>query len=84
MAGNQPESVGATATHHPHLELGQAISYAENGKPETWQGGYEIINTPDLAAGETQYTIRNADETHDRIVNEHELREDLGSRTRGL
>jgi hypothetical protein len=83
IEGGQPAAVGITATHHANLELGQAISYAEDGKPETWQGGYQIVNAPDLIHGEAKYTIRNADETHDRIVKEHELREDLGSRTRG-
>jgi hypothetical protein len=81
--GSRAAAVGMTATHHTHLELGQAIAYAEDGKPETWQGGYQIVNAPDLIAGEAQYTIRNADDTHDGIVKEHELREDLGSRTRG-
>ncbi len=83
IEGGQPAAIGMTVTHHPHLELGQAVSYAEDGKPETWQGGYQIVNAPDLIHGEAQYTIRNADDTHDRIVNEHELREDLASRTRG-
>jgi hypothetical protein len=65
------------------LDLGQAISYAEDGKPENWRGGYQIVNAVDPDAREARYTIRNADEAHDRVVREHELREDLGARTRG-
>jgi hypothetical protein len=68
---------------HPHLEVGQATSFAEDGKPESWRGGYQIVNASDVAAGEAQSTIRSADETHDRIVKEHELRDDLGAHTRG-
>jgi hypothetical protein len=65
------------------LDVGQAISYAEDGKPEHWQGGYEIVNAVDPDAREARYAIRNADEPHDRVAKEHELREDLGARTRG-
>ena len=68
---------------HPHLELGHAISYAEDGLPATWKGGYEIVAKGEPDADEAQYTIRSADEKHDRIVQAHELREDLGARTRG-
>ena len=77
------QMAGAPLRGHAHLEVGQAISYAEDSTPETWKGGYQIVNAPDLAAGEVQYTIRSADEAHDRSVEELELREDLGSRTRG-
>jgi hypothetical protein len=69
---------------HPGLEVGQAISYAEDGSPEIWKGGYEIVAGSESNAGEAQYTIRSADDSHDRIVKAHELREDLGARTRGL
>ena len=65
------------------LDVGQAISYAEDGKPEHWQGGYEIVNAVDRDTREPRYTIRNADDPHDRVVKEHELREDLGARSRG-
>jgi hypothetical protein len=77
------EAVGSPTTGHPHLEVGQAISFAEDGKSESWKGSYQIVNASDSTAGEAQYTIRSADETHDRVVKEHELREDLGARTRG-
>ena len=77
------EVIEPTSMGHPHFEVGQAITYAEDGKPVAWKGGYEIVAASDPAAGEALYTIRSADETHDRIAKEHELREDLGSRTRG-
>jgi hypothetical protein len=70
-------------TDHSHLAVGQAISYAQDGRPEIWMGGYQIVAEAEPIDGEAQYTIRNADETHDRVVSEHELREDLGARTRG-
>jgi hypothetical protein len=62
--------------------VGQAISYAEDGQPETWKGGYEIVRLDDPHR-EPQYAIRSADQSYDRIVYEHELREDLGARARG-
>ena len=62
--------------------VGQSVSYAEDGQPEIWKGGYEIISLDDRGKG-PQYAIRNADQSYDRIVHEHELREDLGARVRG-
>ena len=62
--------------------VGQAISYAEDGQPESWKGGYEIIRLDDPQR-EPLYAIRSADQSYDRIVHEHELREDLGARSRG-
>ena len=62
--------------------MGQAVSYAEDGQPETWKGGYEIVRLDDPHR-EPQYAIRNADQSYDRIVHEHELREDLSARVRG-
>jgi len=58
--------------------VGQAVSYAEDGQPETWKGGYEIVRLD-----EPQYAVRSANQSYDRIVHEHELREDLGARVRG-
>jgi len=62
--------------------VGQAVSYAEDGQPEIWKGGYEIVRLDD-PRDEPQYAIRSADQSYDRIVHEHELREDLGARARG-
>ena len=62
--------------------VGQAVSYAEDGRHEVWKGGYEIVRLDD-PRGEPQYAIRSADQSYDRIVHEHELREDLGARARG-
>jgi hypothetical protein len=64
--------------------VGQAVAYAEDGKPEAWRGDYEIVELHRLGADEPQYAIRNADQSYDRVVREHELREDLGARVRGL
>jgi len=71
------------AQGHHRFAVGQAISYAEDDKPEIWRGGYEIVGLDDPRR-EPQYTIRSADQSHDRVVREHELREDLGARVRGL
>jgi hypothetical protein len=62
--------------------VGQAVSYAEDGQPEIWKGGYEIVRLDD-PRDEPQYAVRSADQSYDRIVHEHELREDLGARVRG-
>ena len=62
--------------------VGQAVSYAEDGQPEIWKGGYEIVRLDDPHHG-PRYAIRSADQSYDRIVHEHELREDLGARGRG-
>lgn len=65
------------------FDVGQPVSYAEDGKPEIWRGGYEIVRICDPGSLEPQYAIRNADQSYDRIVREHELCEDLGARVRG-
>ena len=63
--------------------VGQPVSYAEDGRPDTWQGGYEIIRL-EHPLDEPQYAIRSADQPYNRIVHQHELREDLGARVRGI
>jgi hypothetical protein len=80
---NLPESARSESGGQHLLDVGQAISYAEDGKPEHWQGGYQIVNAVAADAREPRYTIRNADDPNDRVVKQHELREDLGARTRG-
>jgi hypothetical protein len=67
-----------SAPSHHRFNAGQPVSYAEHGKPEIWTGGYEIIALRELGPGEPQYVIRNVDETHDHIVQEHELQEGFG------
>jgi hypothetical protein len=62
--------------------VGQSVSYAEDGRPDIWEGGYEIVRL-DAPLDEPQYAIRSADQSYDRIVHELELREDLGARMRG-
>jgi hypothetical protein len=69
--------------HHHHFDVGQPVSYAEDGTWDIWKGGYEIVRLCEVGTGEAQYAIRSADQAHDRIVQEHELQEDLGARTRG-
>jgi hypothetical protein len=82
MAKHSDES-RSTPTSGEHLfAVGQAVSYAEDGQPETWKGGYEIVRLDDPHHG-ARYAIRSADQSYDRIVHEHELREDLGARGRG-
>ena len=66
-----------------HFDVGQPVSYADDDEPDIWKGGYEIIELPIRADHEPQYVIRNASETYNLVVQEHELREDLGARLRG-
>jgi hypothetical protein len=66
-----------------HFDVGQPVSYADDDEPDTWKGGYEIIELPVPADHEPQYVIRNANDTYNLVVQEHELREDLGARLRG-
>ena len=83
MRAEQPEESPSTPVLGQHrFAVGQAVSYAEDGQPETWKGGYEIVRLDD-PRHEPQYAIRSADQSYDRIVHEHELREDLGARVRG-
>jgi hypothetical protein len=66
-----------------HFDVGQPVSYADDVEPDIWKGGYEIIELPIPADHEPQYVIRNAHDTYNLVVQEHELREDLGARLRG-
>ena len=59
------------------------MSYADDDEPDIWKGGYEIIELPIPADHEPQYVIRNGNDTYNLVVQEHELREDLGARLRG-
>lgn len=63
-------------------DVGQQVSYAEDGEPHVWNGGYEIVRFHPPGQDEPQYAIRSADQSYDRIVFEHELCEDLGARVR--
>jgi hypothetical protein len=83
MMTEQPEKSRSTPALGGHLfAVGQSVSYAEDGQPEVWKGGYEIVKLDDPRHG-PRYAIRNPDQSYDRIVHEHELREDLGARGRG-
>jgi hypothetical protein len=83
MTAEQPdESPTTRPTGRHRFAVGQAVSYAEDGQPEIWKGGYEIVRLDD-PRDEPQYAIRSANQSYDRIVHEHELREDLGARVRG-
>ena len=83
MVVEQPEESSSTPTLGQHrFAVGQAVSYAEDGQPEIWKGGYEIVRLDD-PHHVPRYAIRSADQSYDRIVHEHELREDLGARGRG-
>lgn len=44
--------------------VGQPVSYAEDGKPETWKGGYDIDQLSDLGSRAPQHVMRNADQSH--------------------
>jgi hypothetical protein len=83
ITAERPEHSPSTPALGCHLfAVGQSVSYAEDGQPESWKGGYEIVRLDDRRE-EPQYAIRSADQSYDRIVHEHELREDLGARVRG-
>jgi len=81
-AERSKEGSSRSALGQHRFAVGQAVSYAEDGQPEIWKGGYEIVRLDDPCR-EPQYAIRSVDQSYDRIVHEHELREDLGARTRG-
>lgn len=53
-----------------------------DGEPNIAKGGFEIVGLCDPGTHEPEYMIRNAEEPSDRLVQEHELQEDLGARTR--
>ena len=82
MSEHPEENRSPPASGEHLVAVGQAVSYAEDGQPETWKGGYEIVRLDD-PRDEPQYAVRSADQSYDRIVHEHELREDLGARGRG-
>ena len=61
-----------------HLyEVGQHVSYAENGTDGPWTGGYAIVALLPDGTDEPQYQISDAGHSYDRVVREHELAEDL-------
>lgn len=74
---------GVLANRLHHFDVGQPVSYADDDDPDIWKGGYEIIELPAPVEHEPQYVIRNPDEPYNLVVQEHELREDLGARVRG-
>jgi hypothetical protein len=81
IAKHSEESQSTPASGEHLFAVGQAVSYAEDGQPEIWKGGYEIVRLDD-PHHVPRYAIRSADQSYDRIVHEHELREDLGARGR--
>ena len=74
---------------HSHFyDLGQQVSYAEDGIAWPWKGGFQVVALLPASTDEPAYRIRNAEQAYDRIVCEHELsehiRDKLGPRTRSL
>jgi hypothetical protein len=69
---------GVLPTGSHQFDVGQPVSYADDGSPDIWKGGYEIIELPDPTDHEPQYVIRNANKTYNLIVQEHELRKQVG------
>jgi hypothetical protein len=64
----QPDESPSTPASGEHLfAVGQAVSYAEDGQPETWKGGYEIVRLDDPHHG-PRYAFRSADQSYDRIL----------------
>ena len=59
---------------HAHFyDLGQQVSYAEDGIAWPWKGGFQVIALLPASTDEPAYRIRNAEQAYDRIVSEHEL-----------
>ena len=80
---NLPQEGQEVSTNPNPLSVGQAVSYTEDGEPEGWKGGFQIVGLSDPGGGEARYVIRSSDQSSDRIAKGHELQEDLGERTRG-
>jgi hypothetical protein len=83
LPGTQVLQGDVLAAGSRHFDVGQPVSYADDDQPDLWKGGYEIIGLCDPEDPERQYVIRNANDSYNLIVQEHELREDLGARHRG-
>jgi hypothetical protein len=47
MAEQPEESPSTLALGRHRFAVRQAVSYAEDGQPETWKGGYEIVRLDD-------------------------------------
>jgi hypothetical protein len=60
MAKHSEESRSTPASGEHLFAVGQAVSYAEDGQPETWKGGYEIVRLDDLHHG-PRYAVRSPD-----------------------
>ena len=71
------------AQRRHRFQAGQSIAYTEDGTRNGPRGGFEIVGLSDPGSHEPAYVIRTAEETSDRLVQEHELQEDLGARVRG-
>ena len=65
-----------------HFEVGQPVTYASDSRPDLWRGGFEILGRSERDDTRA-YRIRSADEGSDREAEQHNLRKDLGARTRG-
>jgi hypothetical protein len=71
---------------HSHFyDLGQQVSYAEDGIAWPWKGGFQVIALLPASTDKPAYRIRNAEQAYDRIVSEHELSEPISTtRTRSF
>jgi hypothetical protein len=89
MVAREPSSAASSPGHTDtagvdpqHLEIGQPVAYASDARPDAWKGGFDILGRTGINDAK-RYRIRSADEKSDRDVWGHNLREDLGARTRG-
>jgi hypothetical protein len=74
----QPANPDREDLMQEHLyAVGQHVSYAEDGIAWPWRGGHEIMALLPVGGDEPKYQIRSADRSYDRVVQEHELAEDL-------
>ena len=56
------------------FRVGEIVTYQEERFPgATWSGDYEVMGFLDTQASEPQYQVRCTDQSHHRVVGEHEI-----------
>ena len=57
------------------FRVGDVVHFAEKRFGDvTWSGEYDVMDLLDAQASEPQYQIRCTDQSHHRIVGEHEIK----------
>ena len=56
------------------FRVGEIVTYQEERfSGATWSGDYEVMGLLDTQASEPQYQVRCTDQSHHRVVGEHEI-----------